>query len=137
MDTQRIPYQAGVLLGWVQLSVGVPKIISFFCPFFKPLKMPFKFTCTPTLKEPPLKQQNNLKPQNIMLTIKNIQLFFSQSKQFVCNFNKKGIFPGRRRNCNVSWLTCCSDTKSFCSGTLGSLSNDNGDSCKNVKNLHI
>ena len=26
MDTQRVPYQPGVLLGWVQLSVGVPKI---------------------------------------------------------------------------------------------------------------
>ena len=29
-----------------------------------------------------------------MLTIKNIQLFFSQSKQFVSNFKKKEFFLG-------------------------------------------
>ena len=29
MDTQRVPYQPGVLLGWGQLSVGAPKIIFF------------------------------------------------------------------------------------------------------------
>ena len=50
MDTQTVPYQHGVLLGWGKLSVGVSKKKnSFFYPFFKPLKLPFKFTCTPSL----------------------------------------------------------------------------------------
>ena len=35
MDTQRVPYQPGVLLGWGQLSVGVPRIIFFLLSVLK------------------------------------------------------------------------------------------------------
>ena len=38
-----------LVCSWCDL-VGAPKIILFFFyPFFKPLKIPFKFTCTYTL----------------------------------------------------------------------------------------
>ena len=44
MDTKLVHCQAGVLLRGYQLSVGVAKIIFFLYPFFKPLKISFKFT---------------------------------------------------------------------------------------------
>ena len=47
-----------------------------------------------TLKEPPLKQQNNLKPQNIKLTIKNIQLLFPNQSSLFPKRTKKLFFPG-------------------------------------------
>ena len=50
MDSQTVPYQPGVLLlDSGQLSVAVPKTIIFSYPLFKPQKIPFKFTCAPTL----------------------------------------------------------------------------------------
>ena len=39
MYTQTVPYQPGVLLGWEQMSVGVPKII-LFLPSLNLLKCP-------------------------------------------------------------------------------------------------
>ena len=50
MDTKVVHLQPGVLLRGYQLSVGVSKIFFFlYYPFFKSLKIPFKFTFPPTL----------------------------------------------------------------------------------------
>ena len=49
MDTKTVPEQPAVLLRGYQLSGGVPKIMLFLYPFFKPLKTSLKFTFTPAL----------------------------------------------------------------------------------------
>ena len=61
-------------------------------------------------REPPLKQQNNFKPQNIMFAIKNFHTFSNKSVSYPKKVNfKNACFGFRFSRGPPSWIivTCC------------------------------